>query len=321
MKLMNKFRRKSKHHSILESISRSMKLSLSNIWRNKFLTIATVLVMGILIFIFNIIIGIDFVTKSALNDLTQKIDIVVYLKDDVEYFQIQQLTSELQNLNGVTNVAYTSKKEALEMIAATHPKTADFLSQYGIENPLPPSLNITTERPELHSMVKQFLNQEKYRPLLANIITETDNQNNATNAVTRNLVSLSNTTNQIIFWVFIVFIIGTVLIISNAIQLTIYNRQREIYIMRLVGATRGFISLPFLFEGMIYGILSMVIATILILLLATQVQVAQVSISEYLNELPYIAIFFVELAAAMSLGVLCSFIAVFRYLRSKLTHS
>jgi cell division transport system permease protein len=317
---MNNLIGKSKHHSNLEAILRSIKLSLSNIWRNKFLTIATVLVMGILIFIFNIIIGIDFVTKSALNDLTQKVDIVIYLKDDVEYFDIQQLTGELHNLDGITNVVYTSKKEALEMISKTHPQTAGFLIQYGVENPLPASLNITTERPELHSMVRQFLGQEKYRPMLANPLEETGIQSNTTNAVTKNLVSLSNTTNQIIFWVFIVFIIGTVLIISNAIQLTIYNRQREIYIMRLVGATRGFIRLPFLFEGMIYGILSMIIATILILLLATQVQVAEVNISAYLNDLPYITIFFVELAAAMSLGVLCSFIAVFRYLRSKLTH-
>jgi len=317
---MDKFTGKNKHHSNLEAILRSIKLSFSNIWRNKFLTIATVLVMGILIFIFNIIIGIDFVTKAALNDLTQKVDIVIYLKDDVEYFEIQQLTEELQNLDGVTNVTYTSKKEALEMISKTHSSIADFLDQYGVENPLPPSLSITTERPELHSMVRQFLNQEKYRPILANVITDTDTQNNATNAVTKNLVSLSNATNQIIFWVFIIFIIGTILIISNAIQLTIYNRQREIYIMRLVGATRGFIRLPFLFEGMIYGVLAMIIATILILLLATQVQVAEVSISEYLNELPYIRMFFIELAAAMSLGVLCSFIAARRYLRSKLTH-
>jgi cell division transport system permease protein len=167
-------------------------------------------------------------------------------------------------------------------------------------------------------MVQQFLNQEKYRHMLANVVTGTEKQSSATASATRNLINLSKAINQIIFWVFVAFIAGAVLIISNSIQLTIYNRQREIYIMRLVGATRNFIRLPFLFEGLIYGILAMLIATVLIVILATQIQIAQISIADYLKDIPYVTIFLIELAATVVLGILCSFIAVYRYLRSKL---
>lgn len=305
-------------HSPLDSLKKGITLSASNIWRNKFLTIATVLVMAVLIFIFNIILGVNFVTKSALDDLTKKVDVVVYLKDNVEYYEIQQMSEELNNLDGVVEVTYTSKTDALKIVAKTHPKTAEFLTRYGVDNPLPASINVTTERPELHIMVQQFLNQEKYRHMLANIVTDTGSQNAATDAVTSNLINLSQATNQIIFWVFVVFISGSVLIISNAIQLTIYSRQREIYIMRLVGATRNFIQLPFLFEGLFYGVFSLLLAMILLFIMGTQIQIATISIAEYLKSIPLLTIFLVELAVSALLGILCSFIAVYRYLQSKL---
>jgi len=316
-KFKNLFHKKHKE-SVLEMTYRALDLSFSNIWRNKFLTIATVLVMGILIFIFNIILGVNFVTKSALNELTQKVDIIVYLKDSTEYYQVQQMVNDLTKLEGVTNVTYRSKSDALQIVSKTHPKTAEFLQRYGVDNPLPPSINVTTETPELHTAVQQFLNQEKYRHMLANVVTDAEKQSSATGAVTKNLINLSNATNQIIFWVFVVFISGSILIISNAIQLTIYSRQKEIYIMRLVGATRNFIRLPFLFEGLFYGVFAMIIACLLLLLLATQIQISELSIAEYLRKIPLLTVFAVELAASIIIGIICSYIAVYKYLKSKL---
>ena len=133
---------KKKHRN---NIARAFRLSFSNMWRNKYLTAATVLVMGILIFIFNIILSVNYVTQEALNDLTRKVDIVVYLKDDTQYYQVQQMIKELKALDGIVNATYTSKTDALKIVSQTRPKTAEFLSKYGVDNPLPASLNITTE--------------------------------------------------------------------------------------------------------------------------------------------------------------------------------
>lgn len=306
-----------KHHAG-HSIARAFRLSFSNMWRNKYLTTATILVMGILIFIFNIILSVNYVTQEALNDLTRKVDIVAYLKDDTEYYQVQQMIKELKALDGIVEATYTSKTDALKIVSQTRPKTAEFLNKYGVDNPLPASLNITTERPELHIMVQQFLNQEKYRHLLANTIADTQAQGNATQAATDNLIELSGATNQIIFWIFVIFIAGAVLIISNAILLTIFNRQREIYIMRLVGATHNFIRLPFILEGLFYGFFAMIIAGLILWLMGSQINIAEISIASYLSAIPLVKIFFIELIASMLLGVLCSFLAVYVYLKSKL---
>lgn len=305
-------------YTLHEPVLRALKLSFANMWRNKFLSAATILVMAVLIFIFNIVLGIHFVTQSSLDDLTKKVDIVVYLKDNVEYYEVQQMINEMKELNGIVDVTYTSKTEALQVVSRTHPKTAEFLTRYGVENPLPPSINVTTEKPELHIMIQQFLNQEKYRHLLANIVSESDEQSSAMDAVTENLINLSKTSNQIVFWVFVVFILGSILIISNSIQLTIYNRQREIYIMRLVGATKNFISLPFLFEGLFYGLIAVLLSSGLTAIMISQINLAQINISDYIEDIPFLSLFVIELGATVILGIICSFIAVYRYLRTKL---
>jgi len=316
--MQNNHHKKNTTHHFWHSIAKAFNMSFSNMWRNKYLTIATVLVMGILIFIFNIILSVNYVTQKALNDLTRKVDIVVYLKDNTEYYQAQEMIKELKELDGVVEATYTSKTDALKIVSQTRPKTAEFLSKYGIDNPLPASLNVTTERPELHIMVQQFLNQEKYRHLLASTITDTQAQNTATQAATENLIQLSGVTDQIIFWIFVIFIGGSILIISNAILLTIYNRQREIYIMRLVGATHNFIRLPFILEGLFYGLFAMLIAGLIIWIMGSRINISEISIASYLSSIPILKIFFIELAASMIFGVLCSFLAVYFYLKSKL---
>ncbi|MCD6109925.1 permease-like cell division protein FtsX [bacterium] len=315
---MKKLKKKNHRHHVKNNITRAFRLSFSNMWRNKYLTSATILVMGILVFIFNIILSVNYVTQEALTDLTRKVDIVAYLKDDTPYYTVQQMIKELKNLDGVVDATYTSKNDALKIVSETKPQTAEFLRKYGINNPLPASINITTKRPELHIMIKQFLNQEKYRHLLSDTVSKDSMQNNATKAVTDNLIRLSNATNQIVFWIFIIFIIGSVLIISNSILLTIYNRQREIYIMRLVGATHGFIQLPFILEGLFYGFFAMIIAGLLLWIMGSQINITEISISSYLASIPIMKIFFVELGVSMLFGVLCSFLAVHVYLKNKL---
>ena len=64
----------------------------------------------------------------------------------------------------------------------------------------------------------------------------------------------------------LVFAAVSVLIIFNTIRITIYIHKSEIEVMRLVGASNTFIRLPFLFEGVIYGLVSSIIATIFLLI-------------------------------------------------------
>ena len=88
-----------KKPSFLSLAKKGLTLSLSNIWRNKFLSLATIFVIGTMIFIFNIILAVNFIAQDALNDLGKKIDIVVYLKESTNYSDTQNLINEFENID------------------------------------------------------------------------------------------------------------------------------------------------------------------------------------------------------------------------------
>jgi len=302
----------------LLALQRALKFGMSSLSRNKFLTISTIVLIAVIIFIFNIFLTINFVIKYALNDLTQRVDLVVYLKSDIKYHQVQDIMNELKEQKGIIDVEYTSRNEALEIVSKTHPETVEILKTYEIENPLPPSLNVITEKPEYHIMVQQFLNQEKYRSLISQDLNAEEKVAKANEIVSKNLTQLSRVTNQIIFWILIIFIIGTFVIIINAIQLTIYSRKKEIYIMRLVGATRNFIRLPFLFEGLFYAFIATFISFGIYALIANQINMETISFGIYFNQIPLQLIALIEFIVIAMFGLISSFIAVQQYLHTKL---
>ena len=133
---------------------RALSLSLRNIWRNKILSIATIFVIGTIIFIFNIILAINFITNQALEDLNQKIDITVYLKETTDYSTAIEISENLENLEGVIEVNYNSKEDALIQIKESHPNISIAFEKYDLGNPLPASLNISTSHPEYHSLIR-----------------------------------------------------------------------------------------------------------------------------------------------------------------------
>lgn len=293
-------------------IRKGILLSLSNIWRNKFLSLATIFVIGTIIFIFNVILAVNFIAKEAISDLNKKVDVVVYLKESTTFTESQNIIKDLQTQEGVVNVAYTSKEDALSQLKITHPDISLAFEKYDLGNPLPASLNITTEHPKYHEEVAEFLNQDKYLSKLSNIVTTGDSATNSIiTSVSKNLLSVTNFAQQIIFWLIMIFVIGGVLIILNALQITIFHRKKEIEVMKLVGSSRWFIRFPFLIESIIYAILAVTISFVMLLFLSKSIQITDTSLWNY-------KIFLIEIAATVALSIFSSMAAVHEYLGKSL---
>ena len=306
--------------NIFISFWRALKLGFSNFWRNKFLSIATILVMAVIIFIFNVILAVQFVGNQALQALSERVDIVVYLRDDISFYDASRLKDELSKIGGVKTVKYTSKEEALQIVAKTHPKTAEFLKKFNLRNPLPPSISIITESAENQESIRQFLEQPEYKNMMANYVTEgSSGESIVLSAVAKNLTSISQFVKQIIFWMVLVFVLGGTLVVINAIQLTIYTRRNEIHIMRLVGATPNFIRMPFVIEGMLYGIFSVLLSFLILAMLGSNIRLEDTNLWTYYSDLQFNRILFAEIIITMALAVISSFSAVQQYLKGKLT--
>lgn len=301
------------------SLIRVTQLGATNFWRNKFLSLATIVVMAVIIFIFNIILAVQHIGNQALQSLSQRVDIVIYLRNDIDFYNANRISEILQRIDGVKSVKYTSREEALQIISQTHPKTAEFLQRFNLQNPLPPSLSITTQNPEDYRKVEMALENSEFTQYLENYVTQgSTGESMILSNVARNMENISQFVRQIIFWMIFVFVLGGTLIMVNAIQLTIFSRRQEIHIMRLVGATPNFIRLPFIIEGIIYGLLAVALSFTILLILAQSIHLDNTNLWEYYETLNIGRVFWLEIFITMILTAISSFATTEQYLKSKL---
>lgn len=299
-------------------LEKATKLAVTNIWRNKFLSIATIFVVGIIILIFNVILIINFIAQDSISNLSKKIDIVAYLKDSTTFEETQNIITALKNLEGVENVYYTSKDAALEQVRLTHPDISTAFEKYKMGNPLPASLSVVTTEPKYHKSVADFLNQDKYSYYLSSKIgPDAKESTGIMDSVSKNLVKLNNFTRQVIFWLIMTFLIGGALIILNALQVTIFSRKKEIQVMELVGASYWFIRLPFIIEGIIYGVMAVIVGFLMLIIVSSRINIENLNIFSYADS----KLFWMlgaEFLVTLLLTISSSIIAVHEHLFRKL---
>ncbi len=233
--------------------------SISNLMRHRFTTVATIISISLILVIFNVLIAVNNVTTNSINELANKINLNVFLTNDVTDSQVNELTAFVEKFTEVTHLEHVSQAEALKLIERKYPQSIEFLSDFDIENPLPQSLRITTKTLDDQNKIAGELEESKFKDLI--LKSEIKNQNTeAVNNVVQNLVKMKKFSFQILLWMIATFIIAGGLIIYNALKTTLYTRKNEIQIMQFVGATYTKIIAPYAFEGAILGGSSFLIA-------------------------------------------------------------
>lgn len=292
-------------------LKRLARISLQNVGRNLLLSTATTVMMGLILFIFNVIMVLNTLTQSTLDDLAEKIDLIIYLDDTSSVYEINNLVKEVEALPVVKEVEFTSSEEALEEFIDLYPDKADPFTVYGIENPLPANLRVVTENPEQHDVVLGYLEESTYANLLLDVESSGENQ-----VIASRLLSVTNFTQKLIIGVVITFVFGSLLMIMNAIHLSIFTRKTEIQIMQLVGAKYGMIQYPFLFEGGFYSLVAVFFSFFLLMFF-----LEGTALSDYLSFESYwspLWLFLAEVLVSTAVGVLSSLAATHFYLKRTL---
>ena len=203
-----------------------------------------IVVLSLLIF------SIFLLVLSNLNKLLAhwegKIQVICYVKDDLLPREVETLESQILGLTEVRSIKYVSKSDATVLF------TRLFGDQKGILEGL--DLRILPASFEIQ------LAHETYRgPDLSEFLEKLAQLKGITDIqYGREWVTRLSTIVQLLRWG--QWVLGGVLflaisfIISNTIKLSIYSRREEIEIMRLVGATDGYIKIPFLLEGFLQGV-------------------------------------------------------------------
>ena len=176
-------------------------------------------------------------------------DVVVFVKDKASDKEAEGLGDTLMEVDNVASVRYISKKEALEGQMEKLGNSSYLMDALMEDNPLPATYYVKVKDLELLSATVEEIQD---LDLVLDVNSPTD--------MAATLVGIKKAVN--LGGLAIVAILGAVsiLIVSNTIKLTVFNRRREISIMKYVGATDSFIRLPFLVEGVIIGLCSALLA-------------------------------------------------------------
>jgi cell division transport system permease protein len=308
------------------TIDRIVKAGALNFIRNITLSIAAtaVMVVTLTIVLFSVITNATF--NNTIAQINEKIDISVYLKDNVTEDQRDKLIDKLKGLENVRSVEYISKQQALDNYQrdnADNPELQKAISQ--TDNPLPATIRVKPNDPVRIDEIKTVLEAPEFKTLQSNETSYSGDRKEAIDKIT-NATSFLTTA---VFAGIIIFAVISMLIIFNTIQMAIFNRREELTIMRLLGASTWYIRGPFIVETILYGVVSAIISLFLVNSLFV-IQAGAINAGSFgLLDIKFANQYFsdnfwlfviMQLAAGMAIGAISALIATQRYLRFKAAH-
>jgi cell division transport system permease protein len=307
----------------LITFGRIIKTGCINFVRNPWLAIAAMAMMLVTLTIVLFLVIANATFSNTVAQITDKIDISVYLKDSVTEKQRSQLINDLGHVDNVKSVRYISKDDALTTYKQQNANNLNLLLAISqTDNPLPASLQVKPKDPNNIQPIKDFVEKPDIKALQSDQTSYSGDRKEAIDKITHATRFLRQTAAVGV----IIFTVISMLIIFNTIQMAIFNRRDEIQIMRLLGANTNYIRGPFIVETMLYGIIAAVISIVLV---GTMFRLASSTFeasSLGLLDIGYASRYFTQhfwliLTAQIIIGILIgavsSFIATRRYLKFK----
>jgi len=305
------------------TFGRIIKAGMVNFVRNAWLAIAAmaIMIITLIIILFSVIVNATF--SHTVNQITDKINISIYLKDTVTQDQAEKFVSDLRALPSSEKVTYLTKTDALRAYMRQNAGNESLLKAINeTDNPLPATIQVKPHDLNQLDQIRRFIDSPANKALQSDPASDNGDRRVAIN----NITHATNLMRRAGIAAVIVFATISVLIIFNTIQMAIFNRRDELQIMRLLGASTWYIRGPFVVEAIIYGILSAIISTLLMRALFVTASNSLQATSLGLLDIAYSQEFFlahfwkllgIQLALGIMIGAASSVIATRRYLKFK----
>lgn len=295
-----------------------IKEALRGFARNLSTTLGSIITIFLSLFVIGVFLVGAAVIENVVSSVESEVTITAYLSDDVSDSQVSSLTNEIKAIDGVSGVSYVSKDQALENFRAMS-SNPEIVDQLDGANPLPASLTIELSDPQMvESVADQIVANSTFKKACDEPSKPADSLKYGQKTVER-LFQLTSYVRYIGLALIVLLIFIAMVFINNTIRLAILARRKEIAIMRLVGASNGFIRGPFLMEGAMHAIIGSLLAIGSIELIH---RVALPKVQSALTFLPmdvagqtYAFIYVGLLVAGLVIGLIGSAFAMRRYLK------
>ena len=300
----------------MSSLIYFLKQSLQGFARNLSTTLGSIITIFLSLFIIGLFLMGGAVIQTIVESVENEVSITAYVSDDAKESDIAAAQDYIRGLDGVASVSFTTKEQALEKFREMSSNAA-IVDELG-GNPLPASIDIELSDPQkVEEVAQQIESSDQFKK-----VADEDNPSDSLKYGQRTVERLFSVTNYIryIGLALIVLLVFIALVfINNTIRLAIMARRKEIAIMRLVGASNGFIRGPFLMEGALHAIIGAALAIVCIELIRNlalprlQASLAFLPIEVAPNT--FLFIYLILLVAGLIIGLIGSMLAMRRYLK------
>ena len=306
----------------LITLRRIFKSGIKNFFRNSWLSVAATAVMLVAIVIMLIATILNITANNAIAELSKNLKVSIYIKEDAKKDDVSSLKNALVNNPYVADVSYTSKEDAQKVFIASFQNDAKLLEGLALvgSNSLPASFDVSVRDLSKIDSIGDIAKKEEFKSVVESVtLGKTDAKKTIDRAASAQaFITLASVIAAGVF-------AGvSVLIIFNTIRMAIFTRAEEIRIMKLIGATPGYIRGPFLVEASMYGVIAGILATSIVLAgifalgpkIASQVEFTQ-TYNFFTSPVTIGAMYGASLMVGILVGVISSMLAMEKHLKLK----
>jgi cell division transport system permease protein len=285
-----------------------LKTATRNIRRSPYQAMAAILIMTLTFLVVSFFSFLIIGSSQIINYFESKPQVTAFFKDDAKQSDVDSLKNKLSGTKKVSSVKFVSKEEALNIYRQQN-KDDPLLLDLVTADVLPASFEISAVKLEDLGSISDML---KKSDIVSDVIYQKD--------VVSTLTVWTGAIRKIGIGLIALLSLVSVFIMATIIGMKISQKKEDIEIMRLIGATAWYVRLPFIAEGVFYGLVGAVIGW----LIATGVLLwASPFLESFLKGIPVLpasiiglfSLLGLEVLLAIFLGIISSFIAVLRYLK------
>ena len=231
--------------AVIRAVVYFLEEALTSLWRSRLINALSILTIAVSLFVVGAFVTLGANLSRIVTEWTEKVQVVFYLEDGIDAHIQKILEDRLRGEPAVESLRYVSEEEALARFKALFKDLETLADDLG-ENPFPASLEVSLKRghegpAEVQRLVSDFqrspgVSDVQYDLLWIQRLSAAIRLIHGIGAFLGGILALAG-----------------VFTISNVIRLTVYARQDELDIMRLVGATHAYVRGPFVAEGMLLG--------------------------------------------------------------------
>ena len=230
---------------MLNSFFYLVKQGFKNLWNNRLMSLASVGVLVSCMLLIGAAALLSVNVSSIVDAVEDQSEAVVYLDENLDSASVENVRAGIISSGKVSTIEFISKEDALFSMMESLGDDGILFEAYQKDNNLPDSFRITfTDVSDLKDTVFYLESIEGVYSVSA--LTEVAE-------VITGIKNMAYIGGTIIIGLLIAV---SLMIIGNTIKITVFSRRREVNIMKYVGATNGFIRLPFIVEGVSLGIFS-----------------------------------------------------------------